>query len=146
VKTTLLIKGLVASATLIGCLSACQSQEELKAEQYFAEGFQLYTTYCSNCHQVDGNGMANLYPPINKAEYLPKDRQWLACVIKNGFSGEISVAGKSYNRPMPGNPNLTAIEIAEIITYVYGNWAGDKGYMKIDSVNKALESCSTLSR
>lgn len=145
-KKSLLRKGGLVAVILGGCLSACQSTEELKAEQYYVEGFQLYTAYCANCHQADGNGMGNLYPPINKKEYLPKQQELLACIIKNGYSGEISVAGKTYNRPMPANPRLTDLEIAEIITYVYGNWAGEKGYMKIDSVAKALENCSASSK
>lgn len=140
-------RSLVIGSMLVVCgLPACQSTEELKAEQYYAEGFQLYTAYCANCHQADGNGMGNLYPPINKKEFLPADKKLLACIIKNGFSGEISVGGKTFNRPMPANPKLTDIEIAEIITYVYGNWAQDKGYMKIDSVIKALDNCNTIKK
>jgi cytochrome c551 len=34
--------------------TACQSQEELKQEKYFVEGYQLYTEHCANCHQTDG--------------------------------------------------------------------------------------------
>lgn len=123
--------------------TSCQSAEELKKEQYFAEGYQLYTSHCSNCHQPDGKGMANLYPPINQKEFLPDNQQLFACIVKNGTSGEITIDGRKFNRPMPANPKLTTIEIAEIATYVYNKWGGDSTYMKIDSVNHALLRCVT---
>lgn len=121
-------------------LSACQSAQELKREQYYAEGFQLYTIHCANCHQDDGRGLANLYPPVENSAYLSQP-QAMACVIRNGLSGEITVAGKTYNRPMPANPKLSDIEIAEIVTYVTNTWGQESGYMPIDSVSAALSRC-----
>ena len=125
---------------LLAALPACQSADELKTEQYYSEGYQLYTTQCANCHQADGKGMADLYPPIQKFDYLSR-RNDLICMIKNGLAGEIVVAGKTYNRPMPGNPKLTDIEIAEIVTYVTNTWGKGTTYTPIDSVTAALTRC-----
>lgn len=41
-------------------LGSCRSSEELKSEQYFVTGQQLYMTHCANCHQMEGKGMSNL--------------------------------------------------------------------------------------
>ena len=122
-------------------LSACQSADELKTEQYYSEGYQLYTTHCANCHQADGSGLADLYPPLQKSTYLSR-RDEMICVVKNGLSGEIQVGGKTYNRPMPANPKLTDIEIAEIVTYVTNSWGKKANYMPIDSVTAALTRCA----
>lgn len=131
-------KGL-ATLTLLGVFG-CQNQEEIKREQYYAEGYQLYTTHCANCHQPDGGGMANLYPPLANSEFLGRKEAFI-CITKLGLSGEIRVAGKTYNRPMPANPKLTDIEIAEIATYVYNTWGKETSYTPIDSVTQALTRC-----
>ena len=120
--------------------TACQNAEELKTEQYFAEGYQLYTSNCANCHQANGNGMANLYPPLTGSPTL-KDKALLACIIKNGMKGDISVNGKKFDRPMPANPKLMELEIAEIITYVEMKWNKDSVYTTTEFVNKTLQMC-----
>lgn len=125
---------------LLITLSACQSADELKTEQYYSEGYQLYTTHCANCHQADGSGLADLYPPLSESTYLSR-RNEMICIVKNGLSGEITVAGKTYNRPMPANPKLTDIEIAEIVTYVTNTWGEKTIYMHTDSVTAALTRC-----
>ena len=124
---------------LIG-LWSCQDSEQLKYEQYFAEGYTLYTTHCANCHQADGAGLADLYPPINRAA-LALDRSRFICVVKHGVADTLWIDGKRYARPMPANPRLNDIEIAEITTYVLGKWAGDSTYTSIETVTQALVVC-----
>ncbi|GHB77527.1 c-type cytochrome [Persicitalea jodogahamensis] len=132
--------GFFAGAFFIMAFSSCQSTDELKKEQYYSEGYQLYTANCANCHQADGTGLANLYPPIKGSSYLDRNAD-LICIIKNGLAGEIQVAGKTYNRPMPANPKLADIEIAEIVTYVNITWGGDSTYTPTDSVTAILSRC-----
>jgi mono/diheme cytochrome c family protein len=121
-------------------LASCQSAEELKTEQYFAEGYQLYMTNCANCHQADGNGMANLYPSLAGSAML-KDPSMLACIIRNGTKGIITADGKEFNRPMPANTKLTDLEIAEIVTYVKMKWQKDSVYTSTELVTNALKNC-----
>ena len=128
---------------LLACsIVSCQSASELKSEQYFVEGYQLYTTYCANCHQADGKGMSNLYPPLAGSDIL-KDKSAVACVIKNGMKGTILVNGKEFNRPMPANPKLTEIEIAEIVSFVSMKWGKDSLYTPIETVQQALAGCKS---
>ena len=119
---------------------SCQSAEELKSEQYFAEGYQLYTTNCANCHQADGKGMANLYPPLVGSKMI-QDKIAMSCIIRNGMKDTIIVNGKAFSRPMPANAALKELEIAEIITYVNMKWGKDSIYTPTETVIKALESC-----
>ena len=120
--------------------AGCQNAEELKSEQYFAEGYQLYTSNCANCHQVDGKGMANLYPTLVGSPAL-KNKALLACIIQNGMKDTIIVDGKKFSRPMPPNPKLKELEIAEIITYLSMKWHKDSIYTTIQLVNKSLQEC-----
>ncbi|EPR68601.1 hypothetical protein ADICYQ_2429 [Cyclobacterium qasimii M12-11B] len=39
---------------------------------------------------------------------------------------------------MPGNNNLTPIEIAQIGTYIYNIWGNDYGLITPEKVNEAL--------
>ena len=121
-------------------LGSCQTSEELKSEQYFVEGYQLYTTNCANCHQADGKGMANLYPPILGSAIL-SDKAKIACIIRNGMKDTITVNGKPFSRPMPPNPKLTEIEIAEIVSFVTMKWGKDSVYTQIETVKVALDAC-----
>lgn len=119
---------------------SCQSEQELKTEQYFAEGYQIYTMNCANCHQADGKGMANLYPPLVGSKIL-KNKSAMACIMRYGMKDTITVNGKPFNRPMPANPKLQELEIAEVITYVNMKWGKDSIYTPIATVTKALISC-----
>ena len=120
--------------------TACQSAQELKTEQYFVEGLQLYMTNCSNCHQANGLGMASLYPPLKGSNAL-KNRALLACIIKNGMKDTIIVSDKKFSRPMPANPKLTDLEIAEIISYLTIKWQKDSVFTSTEFVNKTLQNC-----
>ncbi|WP_229206696.1 c-type cytochrome [Dyadobacter crusticola] len=138
------ISSMIRIAFLFCCIAfiSCKNEEELKTEQYFVEGMQLYTTHCSNCHQNTGEGLSNLYPPIKGSDLL-KDKAFVSCVIRNGMEGTILVNGKEFNRPMPGNPKLTDIEIAEIVTFVSVKWGKDSVYTPITFVEQALANCKT---
>ena len=135
-----MIRKLLFSLSALTAFS-CQSEQELKSEQYFAEGYQIYTTNCANCHQADGKGMANLYPPLVGSKMI-HDKETMACIIKYGLKDTILVNGKPFSRPMPGNAQLRELEIAEIITYVNMKWGKDSLYTPVATVTKALESCS----
>jgi mono/diheme cytochrome c family protein len=118
---------------------SCQSEESTKHAQYVAEGYTLFQTHCANCHQRDGKGLSNLYPAI-VPEYL-KDKSKVICWIKNGVNQSVTVNGKTFNRPMPANPALKELEIAEIMTYMYTTWGNDAKITTTETVQKALEQC-----
>ena len=133
-----------AVAMLFGAvfvLNACQSQEELKKEKYFVEGYRLYTEHCANCHQADGKGLEALYPPINNSDYL-ENKETVICLIRHGQAGPLVVNGRKYNRPMPANPQLTDIDVAEITTFIYNKWGGKNSISEVKDVSKVLAKCN----
>ncbi|GAB3899258.1 hypothetical protein GCM10028803_20060 [Larkinella knui] len=122
--------------------TGCQSQDELKQEKYFVEGYQLYTEHCANCHQTDGKGLEALYPPINGSDYL-KNKEKIICLIRYGQNEPILVNGRRFNRPMPANAQLTDIDVAEITTYIYNKWGDEKVITDVKEASKALDLCRT---
>lgn len=127
---------LVLSASFL--LNSCQSAEQIKLEQYYIGGKVIYEQNCANCHQKDGKGLQNLYPPLAGSDYLQKKAQVIR-VIKNGLTGAINVNGKIYNQPMPANSQLQNLDIAEVVTYIYNEWAGEKEITTVEEVEKALK-------
>ncbi|AWW29815.1 cytochrome c [Echinicola strongylocentroti] len=114
--------------------------EDIKTRQYAIEGQLLYANYCANCHQKDGAGLGKLIPPLQNADFMLADTGRTIRLIKHGIKGEITVNGVNYNQPMPGNPQLTNLEIAEIATYIYTVFGGHEKRVEASEVKKNLET------
>ena len=127
---------------LISSLFSCQSDEETKRQKYITEGILLYRRNCANCHQADGAGLADLYPPLANSDYLQANKNAVICSIRYGQRGPIVVNGKTYNRVMPPQLQLSALEVAEITTYIYSQWGNDKRLVTAKEAEELLEKCA----
>jgi nitrite reductase (NO-forming) len=99
-------------------------QEDALAKS-IKEGKALYASYCSMCHQPEGQGIAGAFPPLAKSDYLMADTKRAIGIIKNGLQGEITVNGKKYNNVMPAQA-LDDQQVAHVLNYVRNSW-GNKG-------------------
>lgn len=115
--------------------------KDAKFQQYYAQGQVLYEKNCSNCHQKNGKGLGLVYPPLASSDFLEKNFNISLCLMKYGKQGEIIVNGKNFNKPMPGVPSLTELEIAEIATYINNSWGIQNGIVEISQVTSALNKC-----
>lgn len=93
--------------------------------QQLKSGKELYEGTCFACHQSSGDGIANVFPPIAKSDYLNANPSRAIKAVIKGLSGEITVNGKKFNSVMPSQ-NLTDVEIADVLTYVYDSWGNNK--------------------
>jgi cytochrome c551 len=96
-------------------------------------GQRLYETHCANCHGKNGQGLANLYPPLLNADYL-KNREAAICIIKNGGNSPITVNGKVYKQAMPKIAALYDIDIAQICTFIYGKFMNTDSLITVEKV------------
>jgi nitrite reductase (NO-forming) len=96
-------------------------------------GKQIYDRACFACHQPNGEGLANVFPPLAKSDYLNADVNRAIDVVIHGLTGEISVNGTKYNNIMPGQA-LTDEEAANVLTYVYQSWGNSKKEITPDMV------------
>ena len=117
------------------------STKDAKFQQYYAQGQVLYEKNCSNCHQKNGKGLGLLYPPLASSDYFEKNFNASLCLMKYGTKGEITVNGKKFNKPMPGVPSLTELEIAEIATYIYNSWEHQRGLVDVSEASQVLRDC-----
>lgn len=93
--------------------------EQIKA------GKAIFGRSCFACHQAEGQGVPNVFPPLAKSDFLNADPKRAINAVLYGLSGEITVNGKKYNNVMTSQ-NLTDEEAANVLTYVYNSWGNNK--------------------
>ena len=104
-------------------------------EEQMKFGKQTYMQTCFACHQGEGQGVPNAFPPLAKSDYLNADVNRAIDIILNGKSGEITVNGKQYNSVMT-RQMLSSDEIANVLTYVYNSWGNNKTIVTKEMVDK----------
>lgn len=104
--------------------------------QKIKDGKQVYMNTCFACHQLEGQGIPNAFPPLAKSDYLNADVQRAISIVLHGKTGEITVNGKKYNSIMT-KQTLTDEEVADVMTYVYNSWGNNKTNVTVDMVKKA---------
>ncbi|MGB4773850.1 MAG: cytochrome c [Daejeonella sp.] len=131
--------------TLLICSSlfySCNTEDEITYQRYYVNGKGLYEKHCQNCHNIDGKGLANLYPPLTDSIYLKQNKYRLACIIKYGLSGKIKVSNQYFEGQMPANGQLADIDIAQIIVYITNSFGNKQGFYDAKTVNKDLKNCN----
>ncbi len=88
-------------------------------------GQNVYTQNCASCHQANGQGIPNAFPPLANSDYLMQDKERSIRAVLKGLSGPITVNGKKYNSVMLP-VNLNNEQTAAVLTYVRNSW-GNKG-------------------
>ena len=101
------------------------------------KGSEVYFSYCSTCHQANGEGDGNRFPPLAQSEWVSGDKDKLIGVVLNGLQGEVSVKGKTYNNPMPPNNFLKDEDIASVLTYIRKTFNNNNEAITPEDVNNA---------
>lgn len=87
-------------------------------------GKRVYNN-CISCHQSDGRGVANQYPPLAGSEWVLGDEQTLGRILLHGVNGPMTVSGNLYNAQMPGWGIFSDADIAAVLTYIRASWGND---------------------
>jgi len=109
---------------------------KLTKEQQIAAGQVLFKGTCSVCHQDNGQGLPNVFPPLAKSDLLAKDPKRAIEIALNGLSGPVTVNGNTFNSVMPPMSQLNDDEIANILTFVLNSWGNDGGAISKEEVQK----------
>ncbi len=100
--------------------SSQQAPAANKAER-IERGKMVYTQVCMACHQPEGQGIPQAFPPLAEADYLNADADRAIATVIHGLSGKIKVNGADYNSIMP-QLGLDDEQVANVLTYVYNSW------------------------
>lgn len=95
-----------------------------------ALGKEVYSreSHCATCHQARGQGLPNLYPPLDGSLWATGSEDRLIRIALDGLHGTIDVKGKRYSSPplppMTGFRHLlNDDEVAAVLTYVRNSWS-----------------------
>ena len=97
-------------------------------------GKQVYNQVCAACHQPNGQGVSNVFPPLAESDWLDGGPEPSISAILKGLSGPITVNGTVYNSVMPAMTNLSDEDIANVLTYVYNSWGNPGGRVEVSQV------------
>lgn len=103
-----------------------------KLKKSMEAGKGVYNGICMACHLGEGQGIAGVFPPLAKSDYLMEDTDRAIKTLIKGMSGEVTVNGTKYNQVMPPT-GLDDQDIADVLNYVMNSW-GNKAE---DMVTKA---------
>jgi cytochrome c oxidase cbb3-type subunit 2 len=86
-------------------------------------GESLYLSQCSACHQINGEGLPGVFPPLKGSGVVNKDDAAKHMrVVLYGMQGG-SAGGVKYSAAMPPFAGrLSDADIADIIDYERGSW------------------------
>lgn len=88
-------------------------------------GEVVFKANCMACHQESGKGIPGSFPPLAGSDFLNGDKTRAIRTVIGGKEGPLTVNGTQYDGAMPAW-SLNDEEIANVLSYVYGNW-GNSG-------------------
>lgn len=96
-------------------------------------GKRQYNLACITCHQANGQGLPNVYPPLAGSEWVTGSEERVISIVLHGLKGPITVKGQKYDGTiMPafttvpgGGYNWSDEKIAAVITYVRHEWGNN---------------------
>lgn len=114
----------------------------MTTKELMAKGRELFNSTCSMCHQPNAQGIAGVFPPLAKSDYLQKlanakDRAPLAQIIINGLSGKIRVNGKDYDSVMTPFESMSDEDVAAVLTFVSNSWGNSASPFNAAEIAKA---------
>jgi mono/diheme cytochrome c family protein len=87
------------------------------------DGAKIYAATCQACHQANGLGLPNQFPPLAGSEWVTGREDRLILIILHGITGEIEVEGEVFNGLMPTwGPSFGDDDVAAVATYVRSAW------------------------
>lgn len=112
----------ITSNTKTNYIAITEPQQPTPLQKSIANGKELYTELCIQCHMANGKGNGTTFPPLDGSDWLKKKRTESIHAVKYGQKGEIVVNGKKFNNMMPA-PDLSNEEIADVMNYVMNSWS-----------------------
>jgi mono/diheme cytochrome c family protein len=110
----------------------------IDASEQILDGQALFIANCSACHQVTGQGIPGVFPPLANSSYVTSDNiERLSAIMIYGLSGPITVNGMQYNSVMAGlGQTMNDAELAAVATYIRSSWGNSASEVKADTFSE----------
>ena len=119
---------------------AAEASGTLTKAQQIKAGEARFTGTCSVCHQSNGQGLPNVFPPLAGSDFLMADKTRSIGIVLNGLTGAVTVNGSTFNSVMPPMSQLNDDELANILTYVRNSWGNTGDAVAADEVRHIRET------
>ncbi|MES2013248.1 MAG: copper-containing nitrite reductase [Pseudomonadota bacterium] len=123
------------SATQSIANPATAAAKTLTKDEQIAQGKNVFESNCLACHQANGEGIPNAFPPLAKSDFLNADHDRAIGILLNGRSGPITVNGKTFDSVMPAIA-LNNEQISNVLTYVLNSFGNNGGQVTPAQVAK----------
>ncbi len=119
-------------------------------QKVYEQGKAIFSrdAHCITCHQANGQGLPNIYPPLTSKEWIAGDDVRLIKIALKGLWGPLEVDGKRFDPtkgvpPMMGfGPMLNDQEMAAVLTYVRQSFGNDYDPIAPEAVGKVRKATS----
>jgi mono/diheme cytochrome c family protein len=129
--------GAAASISAPGVVSSPGAPAGASAAEpaWTAQGAQVFGNYCSPCHQLTGQGLPGVFPPLaGSATVQAKDPSEHVRTVLHGLHGK-TIGGVAYTAVMPPfGPQLNDAEVAAVINHERSNWGNDAPLVRAEDV------------
>jgi len=99
------------------------------AESQFLEGKKLFEGTCADCHRINGQGLPNKFPALDKNPFVVGEPDKVIDTVLNGRKGKLG--------QMPTwKGTFNDQQIAAIITFVRQSWSNKGTAVTADMVKK----------
>ena len=88
-------------------------------------GEGVFANNCAACHQPNGEGVPDAFPPLANSDYLKAGKIAPSRPSAAACNGKLVVNGKTFDGVMPAW-DLPDEDIANVLTYAYNSW-GNSG-------------------
>jgi mono/diheme cytochrome c family protein len=99
------------------------------ADKTFQEGQMLFENNCADCHRINGQGLPDKFPALDKNAFVVGEAPKVIDTVLNGRKGQLG--------QMPSwKGSFNDQQIASIITYVRQAWSNKGVAVTADMVQK----------
>ena len=124
-----------SAAQSIANKQTTDTTKSLSKDEQIAQGKNVFESNCLACHQANGEGIPNAFPPLAKSDFLNADHNRAINILLHGRSGPITVNGKNFDSVMPAIA-LNSGQIANVLTYVINSFGNNGGQITPAQVDK----------
>ena len=108
-------------ASLPAPASAAPPWSGPRPAETLAQGQQLYTRHCADCHGAQGQGAPGIYPALagNRAVTMANPRNLVLAITRGGFAPATDANPRPYGMPAF---DLSHAELAALVTWLRTAW------------------------
>jgi mono/diheme cytochrome c family protein len=111
--------------------------DEGNAKAIMQLGSKLYDDHCASCHQENGAGVVQAYPPLagNRAINMPSSVNTIRMVLNGGFPPGTKGNPRPYGMP-PYGAFLSDTDVAAVASYIRRSWGNHASLVSPQTVSQ----------